>query len=59
MGGRRIRWYVTHAYGMGKLMPTDGEELERVDDEPHAGYVPESEKDDGIYDYLTNRIEYT
>jgi hypothetical protein len=54
-----MRWYVTHTYGMGKFMPTDGEELERVDDEPHAGDVPESEKDDGIYDYLTNRIEYT
>jgi hypothetical protein len=54
-----MRWYVTHAYGMGKLMPTDGEKLERVDDEPHAGDVPEPEKDDGIYDYLTNRIEYT
>jgi hypothetical protein len=47
---REERW--AHEYGVAELMPADGEELERVDDQPRAGDGPQPEKHDGIHDYL-------
>jgi len=33
-------------------VPADGEELERANDEPRAGDIPQPEEHDGIYDDL-------
>ena len=33
---------------MTELMPPDGEELERVNKDAHARYVPKSEDNDGV-----------
>ena len=40
---------------MAELMPADGKELERVDEDAHAGYVPEREYYDGVYSDLRVR----
>lgn len=37
---------------MAELMPSDGEELERVDEHACAGDVPEGKDDDGVYNDL-------
>lgn len=42
------------AYGcyVAELVPSDGKELERVDDDACAGDVPQGEDDDGVDDDL-------
>ncbi len=42
----------TYRCYVAELVPADCEEFERVDEDSCAGYVPEGEYDDGVYDDL-------